>query len=109
MSAQTGASLGEQLNKGQAAEEFGQAPVENDEVSTDIAKRQERCRSLAEKGNLTPREVEVFELLARGRNASYIMDELNVTRNTAKAHIAHIYLKLGIHSHQKLLSLIEED
>ena len=108
MSVQTSASLSKQPNNRQESEELGQAPVENDEASADIARRQERCRSLVERAGLTPREVEVFELLARGRNASYIMDELNITRNTAKAHIAHIYLKLEIHSHQELLSLIEE-
>lgn len=92
----------------QTPSEFDQAFSENSENSIDATTRQERCRLLAEQGNLTPREVEVFELLARGRNASYIMNELNITRNTAKAHTAHIYLKLGIHSHQELLSLIEK-
>lgn len=35
------------------------------------------------------------------------MDALQVTRSTAKAHISHVYVKLGVHSHQELLSLIE--
>lgn len=68
----------------------------------------QRCQELAARGSLTPREVEVFELLVRGRNARFIMDDLHITRNTAKAHIAHIYTKLGVHSHQELLSLVEE-
>ena len=65
------------------------------------------CRQLTEQGGLTARETEVLALLVRGRNARFIMDELHVTRNTAKAHIAHIYVKLGVHSHQELLSRVE--
>ena len=67
------------------------------------------CQQLAERGGLTTRETEVLALLARGRNARFIMDELHVTRNTAKAHIAHIYVKLGVHSHQELLSCVERE
>lgn len=66
-----------------------------------------RLDDLAASAGLTPREAEVFRLLARGRNARFIMDELGVTRNTAKAHIAHIYAKLGVHSHQELLSTVD--
>ena len=68
----------------------------------------QRCHEMALAVGLTPREEEVFDLLARGRNARYIMDALHVTRNTAKAHIAHIYAKVGVHSHQELLSLVED-
>lgn len=67
-----------------------------------------RCDELAQQASLTPREAEIFELLARGRNAQYIMDTLTITRNTAKAHIRHIYTKLGVHSQQELLSLVED-
>lgn len=67
----------------------------------------ERLDGTARAAGLTPREAEVFGLLARGRNARYIMDVLGVTRNTAKAHIAHIYAKLGVHSHQELLSMVD--
>lgn len=66
-----------------------------------------RCDELARQASLTPRETEIFELLARGRNAQFIMDTLTITRNTAKAHIRHIYTKLGVHSQQELLSLVE--
>ena len=66
-----------------------------------------RCRMLAEQAFLTPRETQILELLARGRNAQFIMDTLTITRNTAKAHIRHVYTKLGVHSQQELLTLVE--
>ena len=61
---------------------------------------------LVRDAQLTPREAEIFELLACGRNAGFIMESLGITRNTTKAHISHIYTKLGVHSQQELLSLV---
>lgn len=54
-----------------------------------------------------PREAEVFAMLARGRDRAYIEEALVVSRNTVKAHVKHVYAKLGIHSHQELLDLVE--
>lgn len=90
-------------------EAAGAAGVEAPQTESQSERYAQRCRELAARGSLTPREVEVFELLVRGRNARFIMDDLHITRNTAKAHIAHIYTKLGVHSHQELLSLVEEE
>ena len=67
------------------------------------------CAHIAKRAGLTPRETEIFELLAHGRNAQYLMDNLHITRNTAKAHISHVYTKLGVHSQQELLSLVERE
>lgn len=92
-----------------AAEATGVAGVEAPQTESQLERYAQRCQELAARGSLTPREVEVFELLVRGRNARFIMDDLHITRNTAKAHIAHIYTKLGVHSHQELLSLVEEE
>ncbi|MFR6289806.1 helix-turn-helix transcriptional regulator [uncultured Adlercreutzia sp.] len=46
-------------------------------------------------------------MLARGRDRAYIEEALVVSRNTVKAHVKHVYAKLGIHSHQELLDLVE--
>lgn len=64
-----------------------------------------RCESIASKYALTAREAEVFELLARGRNAAFISDMLGVSPSTIKTHIYHIYQKLGINSQQQLISI----
>ncbi len=66
-----------------------------------------RCATIASEFSLTPREAEVFAMLARGRDRAYIEEELVVSRNTVKAHVKHIYAKLDIHSHQELLDLVE--
>ena len=67
----------------------------------------ERCAAIAGQFALTPREAEVFAMLARGRDRAYIEEALVVSRNTVKAHVKHVYAKLGIHSHQELLDLVE--
>ena len=46
-------------------------------------------------------------LLARGRNSPYIQKELVITNNTVKAHVKHIYQKLGVNSHQQLIDLVD--
>lgn len=66
-----------------------------------------RCAQVAAAHQLTPREAEVFEMLARGRNREYIEECLCVSRNTVKAHVKHIYAKFDIHSHQELIDLVE--
>ena len=62
--------------------------------------------TLAAAHDLTPRETEVFELLAAGRNGVYIQQALGVSYNTVKTHVAHIYAKLGVHTHQELLDFV---
>ena len=69
---------------------------------------QARCHAIAQRYGLTPREEETFAMLARGRNREHIENTLQVSRNTVKAHVKHVYAKLGIHSHQELLDLVEQ-
>lgn len=64
---------------------------------------------IAGQNGLSPRETEVFILLARGRNRERIQDALVVSRDTAKAHIKHVYSKLGVHSQQELIDLVERE
>ena len=64
---------------------------------------------LAEDHGLTPREREVFVLMAQGRSATFIGEELFVSTNTVRKHIAHVYEKLGIHSKQELLTLVQKE
>ena len=68
-----------------------------------------RCAEVCERYGLSPREREVFALLARGRNAKIIQEELCVSASTAKTHIYNIYRKMGIHSLQELLDLLDAE
>ena len=86
----------------------GVTPVETAVVEAPKATFDERCQALASQYGLTPRELEVFQMLARGRDRAYIQEQLVVSRNTVKAHVKHIYAKLDIHSHQDLIDLVEK-
>ena len=67
----------------------------------------ERCAEVCATYGLSPRESEVFNLLARGRNAKIIQEELCVSASTAKTHIYRIYRKMGINSQQLLIDAVE--
>ena len=45
---------------------------------------------------LTARERSVLDLLGKGMSRGEIADELGISHNTVKVHIAHIYEKLGV-------------
>ncbi len=57
--------------------------------------------------SLSPRELEVCKLLGRGRNRQFVAAELGVSLETAKTHTTNVYRKLGVHSQQELLDVIE--
>ena len=67
-----------------------------------------RVASMVSQYHLTARETEVFEMLAQGRNAKYITDRLGISPNTTKTHIRNIYIKIGVDSHQELLTRLED-
>lgn len=56
---------------------------------------------------LSPREREILQLLLKGRDARYIMNEFYISQSTAKTHIYNIYRKFEVHSRQDLLDFIE--
>lgn len=64
--------------------------------------------NLATEHALSPRETEVFVLLARGYSRARISEELYISDGTVKTHVAHIYRKFGTSSRQELLSLIQD-
>ena len=46
--------------------------------------------------SLTNRELEVLNLVKKGKSNSQIADELIVSRNTAKAHVVNILYKIDV-------------
>ncbi len=65
-----------------------------------------RCMELAEEYKLSPRETEIFILLAQGRTRAYIQGELVLAENTIKTHVSHIYSKLGINDRQEMFDIV---
>lgn len=68
---------------------------------------QEKCQVVAQKCGLTEREAEVMVLLAKGRTRARIQEELYLSSGTVATHARHIYRKVGVHSKQELLDVIE--
>ncbi len=59
---------------------------------------------IAQDHGLSPRETDVFMLLARGRSRSVIQEELSISEGTVKTHTSRIYQKFGVDGKQGLLS-----
>ena len=57
---------------------------------------------------LSPRELEVFQLLARGMTNREIADHLIVGETTVKTHVAHILTKLGVRDRVQAVVLAYE-
>lgn len=64
-------------------------------------------KRIAQEHELSKRETEVFMYLARGHNAAYVKQELWISIHTAKTHIANVYHKLGVHSLQEVLEIVD--
>lgn len=92
-----------QLERERAEASSAEAPVPQ------RAPFKERCAKLARDCGLTPRETEVLFLLAKGRSAARIQEELVISRGTVTTHLQHIYRKVDVHSKQELLDAIERE
>ncbi|WP_139650974.1 response regulator transcription factor [Raoultibacter phocaeensis] len=79
----------------------------SESAAEDTPSLEDNCRTVAERFGLTKRESEVLELLARGRTSPVIQEKLFLSHNTVKTHVRHIYTKMGIHSQQELIDIVE--
>jgi DNA-binding CsgD family transcriptional regulator len=66
-----------------------------------------RCEKVANTYLLSNRELDVFYLLAKGRNAAYIAQKLYIAEGTVNTHTWRIYRKLNVHSQQELIELVD--
>lgn len=73
--------------------ENGGAPM-----STNIARMVVSSFHKNKETPLSPREMQVLELLSSGKSYSSIADTLFVDKETIKSHLKNIYLKLEVHS-----------
>ncbi|MEG1425878.1 MAG: helix-turn-helix transcriptional regulator [Raoultibacter sp.] len=69
----------------------------------------QRCQRVITQYELSPREAEIFFLLAKGRNAKYIQEKLCISSSTVKTHIYRIYRKMNINSQQVLIDAVDNE
>lgn len=66
-----------------------------------------RCLAVARAYGLSPRETDVLVAYAHGRNVAYLAEHLVLSSNTIRSHSKTLYAKLGVHSKQELIDLVE--
>jgi DNA-binding NarL/FixJ family response regulator len=72
------------------------APTATTRLIASFRERQSYRPIPPEIGNLTPREREIFDLLARGNSNAQIAAHLVLSRATVKTYVTRILTKLGL-------------
>ncbi len=87
----------------------GPNPADRSQEDADQLERllDKRIEEIAFANHLSRRETEVFALVARGRSLPYIAEALVLSKNTVHSHVCRVYDKLGVHSKQELIDLVE--
>lgn len=68
----------------------------------------QKCDAISKEYGLTDRQREILVFLAKGRNAEHISRELTISPYTVKTHIYNVFQKVGVHSHQELIDIVED-
>lgn len=87
--------------------EFGKNEAGDTEKGGLTRGESDALRKAAMEAGLSPREFEVLLLLARGRDSKTIQKKLGIAPSTASTHIQRIYKKMGLHSKQDIIDLID--
>ena len=61
-----------------------------------------------EKANISKKEFEIIELVAKGLNNKEIGQKLFITENTVKKHVSSIFTKLGFKSRKEVISYLKK-
>jgi DNA-binding NarL/FixJ family response regulator len=86
------------------ADDYLVKPVNQDELVAKLRRLLARSRTAngtrdsERRTSLSPREIEVLRLLARGFGSDAIATELVITRKTVASHLQKVMAKLGVHS-----------
>ena len=67
----------------------------------------QRCQQLGQQHGLSARELDVLELVAQGRSYARIREDLSISQGTVNYHMSNLYAKLGVHSRQEVIDLVQ--
>ena len=70
-----------------------------------VRRRRDERAARAQLDVLTPRELQVFELVARGLDRQAIASTLFISPETVRTHIQNMMRKLGLHSQVEIVAL----
>ena len=84
------------------------SPAITRKLIEDFARRPPPTAQPAALSELTPRELEVLELIAHGSSNADIASELVVSDATVKTHVARIFSKLDLHDRAQAVVLAYE-
>lgn len=86
----------------------GESLIEADEVARILAalrkRREEDADARARADRLTPRQVEILQLMADGLGSDRIAEKLEISRQTLRTHVQNILTRLKVHSKLEALS-----
>jgi DNA-binding NarL/FixJ family response regulator len=93
------------------ADDYIVKPFAADELLARVRRLVHRSRPAVARSasRLTPRELEVLELLAEGRSPQEISAGLFISTKTVSTHIEHIFTKLGVSSRVQAVALAYRD
>ena len=81
-------------------------PTKRRQEKEELAER--RIHELARSSKLSPREEEIFSLMAQGRSYAEIADDLFISQNTVRVHANHIFSKIGAKDRESLLEIVKK-
>ena len=86
----------------------GRSTARGDATMSPVVRERLETRDRTPRSSLTPRELEVLQLVAAGSSNREIGTELMLSEATVKSHLVHIYDKLGVRSRTSAVASARE-